>query len=104
MTSQTWLDHMNEGDTLVVIVDVLQSNGQPRPLTGATVEGAAALGDTKVAAESATVTDVENGEVTLVFAAGDLTVGIWNIQTRVTIGSELQTVQEDRIQVRPSNF
>ncbi len=79
-----------EGDSLKIRVPVQDSAGDPKDMTGATIQGFASSGGTKVDA-SATFTDISGGIASVFFAAGDLTAGKWTVEAEFTLGSEVQT-------------
>lgn len=60
-------------------------------LVGASVEAVAASGARRVAA-SIDLTDANLGQFGVIFSEGALAVGHWQLQVRVTIGAETQTV------------
>lgn len=72
--------------------------GVAMPLTAASIEAVAASGSRRVAA-SIDMTDAPSGEIGVIFGKGALAVGNWQLQVRVTIGAETQTVLTVRITV-----
>lgn len=93
---------IHEGDTLVILVAVTeQTSGNPKNITGATIDAVAAdIHGTTVAATDA-ITDAADGKFTATFSAGQLVTGKWTFQARVELGSETQVVAEEIIQVSP---
>ncbi len=80
-----------DGDSLKIRVPVQDSAGDPKDMTGATIQGFASSGGTKVDALSATFTDISGGIASVLFAKGDLTAGKWTVEAEFTLGSEVQT-------------
>ena len=95
-----------EDDSLNIQVTVKDSGGSPKDLSSATVAAStnlAALGT--INASSVTISDAANGVVDVAFSAGSLSgyVGLHKFQCVATIGSQVQTVVEEDIDVRRSN-
>lgn len=90
------------GDSFSIVVSVIQIDGSPLPLNGATVTASAEISGTKIAG-SATVTDEARGVVTVTWAPALLTAGTASLQVRVAFGSsEAQTVWTDSLVINPS--
>jgi imidazolonepropionase-like amidohydrolase len=99
-----------EGDSLVVIIAVVDSDSAAKDLTGATV--AAELrrtdGTGSDIAGTTVVTDAAGGRIGVTFAAGAITgptaagslIPItYSLQCRVVLGSESQVVSSDTVRV-----
>lgn len=92
------------GDTFSIAVDVIRENGAPLDISGAAVEMAASRGGSTVNATSVTITDAPGGHFVGLFDPGALDERVWTLQARVTLGGVIQTVYEDSLTVRRSNF
>ncbi|WP_444455324.1 hypothetical protein ACTTAI_08645 [Rhodobacter capsulatus] len=77
-------------DSFKLLVPVLR-NGDAMPLTGAAIEAVASCGSVGVAA-TIIMQDAAAGLIGVVFPAGALAVGVWQLHVRVRIGGETQTV------------
>lgn len=99
-----------EGDALSYTVTVLDEDGvTPVDLSAATVAAAARMtlptwATGRVDATSATITNAAAGEVTVTYGAGALAAGSWEMQLRVTLGGQPQTVSREPVQVVASAF
>jgi len=98
------LDPIYAGDSLEMTIIVKNDDGNSQDLTDATVEAAARRFGTVVNADSVTIQDATAGEILVFFSPGTLTEGTWDIQTRVTIDSNVQTVSKVTISVKDSVF
>ena len=97
------LDAIWQGDHLLIEVAVQNDDGNPVPITGATIEAGARLRDSYVAASDVSITDGAGGVCRLRWEKGALSAeGIWTIQVRVALGTAVDTVLETRQRVRRS--
>lgn len=84
-------------DSFRLIVRVTRG-GVNMNLASASVEAIASTGETGVAA-AVDMTGAASGEIGLTFPAGAMSEGTWDLQVRVTIGTETQTVARSYIRV-----
>ncbi len=80
-----------DGDSLKIRVPVTNPDGSAKNMTGATIQGFASSGGTKVDAALASFTDISGGIASVFFAKGDLTAGKWTVEAEFILGSEVQT-------------
>ena len=93
---------IHDGDTLSILVTVEES-AVAKDLTGATVATSAkGAGSSNTIAGTATLSNAAGGEVLVEYGAGDLSVGTWNVQLRVTLSGDIQTVYDDDVTVQTS--
>ena len=100
MTIQTY-----EADTLGLRIAVTTPDMTPLDLTAATVVASASQeGQGTIPASTIDIPDPASGTIDVTFNAGTFTgrTGIHTMQCRVQIGAEVQTVVEERINVRSS--
>ena len=89
-----------EADDLIITVDVVfQRGAQITSLTGGTVEAYARKGGTTVTGSASVLTSTS---ARVSFAEGALSVGQWELQVRVTVGSITQTIADAIIVVKDS--
>ena len=77
-------------DSFRMLVTVTRG-AAPMSLIGASIEAVAASGARRAVA-TIDLTDAASGQIGLAFGKGALAVGNWQLQVRVTIGAETQTV------------
>lgn len=75
--------------------------GAPMPLTGATVVARASDGETSIIG-SVDTSDSANGWIGALFAAGAFAAGNWEVQVRVSLAGETQTVARSFVRVSPA--
>jgi hypothetical protein len=69
----------------------VKQNGVVKSLVGATAVAFATNGTTTITGTT-DLSDAVNGRVGVIFPAGSFAVGDWEVQARVTLGGETQTV------------
>jgi hypothetical protein len=103
----TCIDPIHQGDSLAVLVPVTDELNAParKDITGATISaGAVDIHGNPTAASSVTATNPVQGEITVVFNKGVLTIGRYRLQVYVDLGSEAQQVIEEKFTVKPAYF
>lgn len=69
----------------------VKQNGTPKVLTGGSAVALATNGTTVITG-TADMTNAASGQVVAIFPAGSFAAGDWEVQVRVTLGGETQTV------------
>ena len=94
---------IRSSDTLECVLTVYEG-GSVKDISGATVEASAINPSGTKVAGTATITSAVDGTISVLYSAGDLTLGNWKLQVKVTIASEVQTVSEDKVTVKETAF
>ncbi|WP_444453097.1 hypothetical protein ACTTAI_19100 [Rhodobacter capsulatus] len=79
----------------------VRRGGVPMPLTGASVEASASNGVRNVQA-TIDMSFADDGVIGVILGKGALSAGIWQLDVRVTVGPETQTVRSVLIDVTQS--
>lgn len=78
-------------DSFRAKVTVLQEDGSTKNLSGATAVAVATNG-TQAISGVVNLASAATGEIGVVFSAGAMATGNWEVQVRVTLNGETQTV------------
>ena len=94
---------ITEGEAYAWALPVMDEAGDALDISGGTPAASAQRLASSGDAIDATATLGDDYTIHASFAAGDLTVGLWRVQTWLTLAGEPQMLDEFRIEVRAAN-